>query len=281
MSGRGPPDVGLEQILDARAGQRHVAAVEADLLPAHQRRRAPRSTPSAASKGARTARPAAPARSGSRCRARGRCGPGRAPRGRGTRSPARPGCACRRSRSRWPTRIVLVACAIAAMGTNASRVSRVSATQIDSKPAASARCAIATISGTAGAPASRSPVRRHQAASASRSSLRRGKCERATASTSAAAVEQVLHVGRGAEDRQAGDPGDQEVHGDQRAPRVEAPGHDRGRPEEGGGDTRAAGSRGARGRIRAAGRAGVEHAGERGDQHAGDDQRAPAQAGAR
>src|SRR5436305_5128236 len=52
-----------------------------------------------------------------------------------------------------------VASAIAATGVMASRVRRVSATHADSNPAASARRASDTISGTAGAPRNSSPVR--------------------------------------------------------------------------------------------------------------------------
>jgi hypothetical protein len=58
-----------------------------------------------------------------------------------------------------PIRTRFVAAAIAAIGTTASRVMRVSATQIDSKPAASAFCARRTISEIDGAPRNASPIR--------------------------------------------------------------------------------------------------------------------------
>src|SRR5205807_9107158 len=49
----------------------------------------------------------------------------------------------------------------------------------------------------------------------------------------AAPVEEVLDEGLDAEDREAGDAGDEEVDGDGRAPRVEAPRRYARRPEKG------------------------------------------------
>src|SRR3954447_1000396 len=89
-----------------------------------------------------------------------------------------------------------------------------------------------------------------------------------------ASVEDLLDPAAQAEQLETGDPGDQEVDGDDRAPRVETPRVHDGRPEERGCERREQVRRGDAGLERAE-RAREDHAGERAEEAGGDDRPQP------
>src|SRR6478735_607557 len=88
------------------------------------------------------------------------------------------------------------------------------------------------------------------------------------------AVEELLDVLLGAEQLETGDAGDQEVHGNQRAPGVEAADPEHGRTQEAGGERRQQ-ERRAGDRVGAGRGAGVDDAGEAGEPGRDDERPAP------